>query len=204
MISFSKSDIEALPHLQKINIINSAAGYKSANLLGSKSKDGITNLAVFSSVTHYGSSPAILGFVVRPTTVARNTYDNLKSTGYFTINSVHKESLEDAHHTSAKYPDEISEFDKTVFEEEYRNDFYAPFVKRAPIQIGLKFLEEYHIKANGTLLVLGQIENLFIQENLLEDDLFINLSKGNIATINGLDGYTVPESPKRLPYQRPK
>jgi flavin reductase (DIM6/NTAB) family NADH-FMN oxidoreductase RutF len=204
MISFSKSDIENLPHIQKINLINSVAGYKSANLIGSKSEDGNTNLAIFSSVTHYGSSPAILGFVVRPTTVRRNTYDNLKTTGYFTINSVCEENIEDAHHTSAKYPKEISEFDKTLFEEEYRNKFYAPFVKKAPIQIGLKFLEEHHIKANGTILVLGEIVELFIDKYLLEKDLFINLSKGKIATINGLDGYTVPKNPKRFPYQRPK
>jgi flavin reductase (DIM6/NTAB) family NADH-FMN oxidoreductase RutF len=204
MISFSKSDIDHLPHLHKINLINSAAGYKSANLIGSKSKSGNTNLAVFSSVTHYGSSPAILGFVIRPTTVRRNTYDNLKSTGYFTINSVYEDSIEDSHHTSAKYPKEVSEFDKTVFQEEYRNDFFAPFVKNAPIQIGLRFLEEYHIKANGTILVLGEIEELYIKKSLLEEDLFINLSKGNIATINGLDGYTVPKKPKRIAYQRPK
>tara|TARA_B100000809_G_scaffold266932_1_gene333221 strand:+ start:8738 stop:9352 length:615 start_codon:yes stop_codon:yes gene_type:complete len=204
MISFSKSDIDKLPHLHKINLINSVGGYKAANLIGSKSKEGITNLAVFSSVTHYGSSPAILGFVVRPTKVARDTYNNLKENRYFTINSVVEESIEDAHHTSAKYPKEISEFDKTIFEEEYRNDFLAPFVKNAPIQIGLKFLEEYHIKANGTILVLGEIQELFIKESLLEEDLFINLSNGKIATINGLDGYTVPLNPKRIPYQRPK
>lgn len=204
MVSFSKSDIEELPHLQKINLINSAAGYKSANLIGSISKNKTTNLAIFSSVIHYGSSPAILGFVVRPTTVRRNTYDNIKSSGYFTINSVSEQTLQDAHHTSAKYSEEISEFDKTIFEEEYRSDFIAPFVKNAPIQIGLKFLEEYHIKANGTILVLGRIEELFIKENMLDNDLFINLSKGKIATINGLDGYTIPDKPKRLPYQRPK
>ena len=204
MTSFSKSDIEKLPHLQKINLINSAAGYKSANLIGSISEEGATNLAIFSSVTHYGSSPAILGFVVRPTTQRRNTYENLKSTGYFTINSVIEYSIEDAHHTSAKYPKGISEFDKTNFKEQYRGNFRAPFVKDAPIQIGLRFLEEYHIKANGTLLVLGEIEELFIADSLLEDDLFINLSKGNIAPINGLDGYTVPRNPLRIPYQRPK
>lgn len=78
MISFSKEDIEKTPHLQKINLINCATGYKSANLIGTKSKDNCTNLAIFSSVTHYGSAPAIFGFVLRPTTVVRNTYNNIK------------------------------------------------------------------------------------------------------------------------------
>ena len=63
MISFTKSDFARIPHLEKINLINSATGYKSANLIGPKSEDGIPNLAIFSSVTHYGSAPPIFGFV---------------------------------------------------------------------------------------------------------------------------------------------
>lgn len=204
MISFSKSEIQNLQHLEKINLINSAGGYKSANLIGTKSKKGTTNLAVFSSVTHYGSSPAIFGFVLRPTTVARNSYENIKETGVFTINAIWDGSITDAHHTSAKYPKEISEFDQTEFEEIYKNNFHAPFVNNAPIQIGMKYLEEYHIKANGTILLLGEIETLYIQSHLLEDDKFINLSKGHIATINGLDGYSIPTTPARMEYQRPK
>ena len=39
--------------------------------------------------------------------------------------------------------------------------------------------------------------------NLLENDGFINLSKGKITAINGLDGYNVPKLKIRLPYQRP-
>lgn len=204
MIEFDKQRIENLAHLDKINLINSATGYKSANLIGTKSKAGISNLAIFSSVTHYGSDPAIFGFVLRPTTVARNTYDNIKETGVFTINPVFEGTLEDAHHTSAKYPENISEFDKTIFEEVYKDHFFAPFVKNAPIQISLKYVEEYAIKANGTILVLGEIEKIFVQENLVETDFFINLSKGKIATINGLDGYAIPTNTKRFPYQRPK
>ena len=204
MISYSTKQIEEISHLQKINLINSATGYKSANLIGTKSLDSKTNLAIFSSVTHYGSAPAIFGFVVRPSTVVRNTYNNIKNTGFFTINPVFESIIEDAHHTSAKYPEEISEFDQTNLEEEYKDGFYAPFVKGAPIQIGLKIIEEHAIKANGTILVLGEIVKLYVDETLIEKDLFINLSKGKIATINGLDGYTVPTAPKRLPYQRPK
>ena len=74
----SKAEIDELSYLYKINLMNSISGYKPANLIATKSEDGIANVAVFSSVVHYGSSPAILGFVLRPTTVARNTYDNIK------------------------------------------------------------------------------------------------------------------------------
>ncbi|MDG1529673.1 MAG: flavin reductase [Polaribacter sp.] len=204
MIAFDKETIKNLEYLNKINLVNSACGYKSANLIGTKSKAGISNLAIFSSVTHFGSEPAIYGFVLRPTTVRRNTYDNIKETGIFTLNPVFEEKISDAHHTSAKYADETSEFDKTSFTEEYKENWNAPFVKNAPLQIAMKFLEEVHIKANGTILILASVEKIHVRKEMVSEDYFINLSKGKIAAISGLDAYSVPEKISRFPYQRPK
>lgn len=204
MPHFSKTDIDAMHDLYRINLINSCSGYKSANLIGSVSAEGISNVAVFSSITHIGSDPAILGFFVRPTTVARNTYDNIKATGVYTINHIYESILVDAHHTSAKYDASISEFEMTSLEEEFKNGFAAPFVKQSPVQMAMRFLEEYHIKANNTILAIGEIKDLYIQDDLLEQDGFVDLSKGKIAAINGLDGYTIPNLKSRLEYQRPK
>ena len=204
MPHFNKKDIEQLEHLYKINLINSCSGYKSANLIGTKSSSGISNVAIFSSVIHIGSSPALFGFFLRPTTVVRNTYDNIKDTGFFTINHINETILEDAHHTSAKYDATVSEFNVTQLEENYKNNFYAPFVKQSPIQMAMTYVEEYPIKANGTILVIGAIEDLYIQDNILEQDGFVNLSKANVVSINALDGYTVPKLKTRLEYQRPK
>tara|TARA_R110002072_G_scaffold44517_2_gene124493 strand:- start:18 stop:638 length:621 start_codon:yes stop_codon:yes gene_type:complete len=200
----SNEQLDNFHHLYRINVINSCSGYKSANLLGTKSDNGVENVAVFSSVTHIGSSPPILGFFLRPTTVLRNTYENIKTTGLYTINHIHEGILEDAHHTSAKYDPDISEFDKTHLTPEYKNEFYAPFVKDAPLQLAMEYLEEYEIKANNTILLIGKIIGLHVEDDFLEDDGFINLSKAKVATINGLDGYAVPELKTRFGYQRPK
>ncbi|WP_298494721.1 flavin reductase [uncultured Algibacter sp.] len=204
MAYFSETELNNLEHLYKINLINSCSGYKSANLIGSISNNGIENVAVFSSVTHIGSSPAILGFFLRPTTVIRNTYENIKATGFYTINHIHNNITKDAHHTSAKYDKSISEFDVTSLESEFKNNFEAPFVKNAPIQLAMQFVEEYDIKANNTILVIGKIIGLHTNDNLIENDGFINLSKAKVAAINGLDGYAVPSTNSRYGYQRPK
>lgn len=201
---FSESDIQNLNHIYKINLMNSCSGYKSANLIGTVSNEGVENVAVFSSVTHIGSSPAMLGFFLRPTTVVRNTYNNIKTNGFYTLNHIHKSILSDAHHTSAKYEADVSEFDVTTLEPEYKTEFHAPFVKDAPIQLAMEFVEEYPIKANNTILVIGKVIGLHVKENLIEDDGFINLSKAEVAAINGLDGYAVPETKTRFGYQRPK
>lgn len=204
MIKLSRKDIDELHHVQRINFVNSCTGYKSANLIGTQSTDGNTNLAVFSSVTHLGSKPPILGFILRPTTVPRNTYKNLKETGFFTLNHIHSNILEDAHHTSAKYDEHISEFDMTELEPEFKDNFPAPFVKGCPVQIAMKFIEEYHIKVNDVIHVIGEVQGVYLEDHLLENDGFINLTKGNVAAINGLDAYVVPNKLTRFEYQRPK
>lgn len=204
MAFFTNKQLAKQEHLYSINLINSLSGYKSANLIGSISKEGIENVAVFSSVTHLGSNPPVFGFILRPTTVPRNTYKNIKETGVFTINHIYDDIIKDAHHTSAKYPEDISEFDMTNLEAEYKDNFSAPFVKKSPIQIAMKYIEEYLIKANGVLMIVGEIQSVHINDALLEEDGFVNLSKGKIAAINGLDGYAVPNLKTRNVYQRPK
>lgn len=204
MAFFNFDDIQNLEKIYKINLINSCSGFKSANLLGSVSEEGISNVAVFSSVTHLGSKPPTLGFILRPTTVPRDTYKNIKDSGIFTINHIYQDIIEDAHHTSAKYPKEVSEFDMTGLEEEFKGNFKAPFVKGAPVQMSMKFIEEVYVPSNDVMLIVSQIQELYIDDALLQEDGLINLSKGNVAAINGLDTYAIPEFNKQLSYQRPK
>tara|TARA_B100000787_G_scaffold159892_2_gene138445 strand:- start:21896 stop:22525 length:630 start_codon:yes stop_codon:yes gene_type:complete len=201
---FTRDKINNLEKIKKINLINSCSGYKSANLIGSISKEGYTNVAVFSSITHLGSNPPTLGFIVRPTTVPRDTYKNIKESGIFTINHIHEDILADAHHTSAKYKEEVSEFDITDLESEYHNKCIAPFVKGSPVQMEMKFVEEYHIKSNDVIHIIAEITNLYVKDDILQEDGFLDLAKGNVAAINGLDAYAIAKKNTRFDYQRPK
>ena len=203
MIGISKENFSTWNKIPKINLINSCMGYKSANLIGTQSKDGSTNLAIFSSVTHLGSDPALLGFIVRPTSVPRHTYANIKETEYFTVNSITETMIEEAHHTSANYAKEISEFDKAGLSKEYLDTISVPFVAESPLKLLCKYVNEYEIKENGTIQIIASIEKIYVDELLLQDDGFIQLDLGKVVSINGLDGYSVFQLVKRLPYARP-
>jgi flavin reductase (DIM6/NTAB) family NADH-FMN oxidoreductase RutF len=111
--------------------------------------------------------------------------------------------IEDAHHTAANYPEDISEFSKTNLKEEYLDGFQAPFVKQSPIKIGCSYKNEYLIEENNTLLIVGAIEHIYFDENLQSDDGWIQLDKGNIVAANGLDGYAATQLVKRFQYARP-
>ena len=201
---YTRDQINNLEKIKKINLINSCSGYKSANLIGTISKEGITNVAVFSSVTHLGSNPPTLGFILRPTTVPRDTYKNILESGIFTINHIFEDIIEDAHHTSAKYEEAISEFDITTLEDEYHNGCIAPFVKGSPVQMEMKFIEEYHIKSNNVIHIIAEIKNLYVKDDILKEDGFLDLAKGKVAAINGLDAYAIADNNTRFNYQRPK
>ena len=203
MKHITRDDISQMGKIERLNIINSCTGYKSANLIATISKDGIPNVAVFSSITHLGSNPGLLGFIVRPTTVPRDTYENLKEIGFFTVNHITSDMIADAHHTSANYEIGISEFDKTNLEEEYKSDLKVPFVKGSPVQLYCKYMNEYYIKENDTIHVIASIEGVFYNENLEHKDGWLQLDKGNVVAINGLDGYCLPKLVDRFEYARP-
>ena len=88
---FTKQNILEFEKLYRTNFINSLSGFKSANLIGTISSEGKTNLAIFSSVIHVGANPPLMGFLMRPVSVERHTYTNIKETNCFTINHINKE-----------------------------------------------------------------------------------------------------------------
>lgn len=203
MKHFSEKDLLLMDKIYRLNLINSSTGYKSANLIATLSQEKMTNVAVFSSVTHVGSNPPLLGFILRPTEVPRHTYNNLKDTGYFTVNHIHKSMIADAHHTSAAYPETISEFDQTQLQHEYRDDFWAPYVKDAKVQLGCEYINEFVIKENNCLFIIGAIKHLYIAEGIQQEDGFLNLENAATVAVNGLDGYSLPSLLDRFEYARP-
>lgn len=89
-----------------------------------KNKTGQTNLAIFNSLVHIGANPPLIGFVVRPDSAERHTLNNILETGFYTINHINENIYKQAHQTSARYPEEISEFAATGLNEQYLSNFF--------------------------------------------------------------------------------
>ena len=197
------ADLDKMPSRNRARLMNTLSGYKPANLIGSRSDDGISNLAIFNSVIHMGSRPPLLGLLFRPLTVRRDTYSNIKANGYFTINAVNLPIYPEAHHTAAKFEAGESEFEKTGLTERFIDDFPAPFVAESPIQIACRYESEYPIKENGTILMLGAIQFIEIKDSLLQEDGTLALDQEKLIATVGLDGYALPKIIDRLHYAEP-
>lgn len=197
------SELNTLDRIYRLNLINGLSGYKPANLIGTKSADGHSNLSIVSSVIHLSSSPAIMGFIQRPTSVPRHTYSNISETGFFTINQVNEKNIAQAHYTSAKFNREESEFDKCDLTEEYKDGFFAPFVKECNLKISLKFTDEYQIKASNTILIVGAVESIYLPDNVLAEDGQIDINSLNAVCVSGLNNYHVARQIASFSYAKP-
>ena len=202
MRHLTAADIAGFEKIYRLNLVNGLPGFKPANLVGTAAPDGATNLAVFSSALHLGSDPALLGIVTRPTTVPRHTYANLKASGCYTLNHVPVALAAPAHYTSANFPDDISEFEECGFTAVFRDEFPAPYVVESPLSIGLRLLEEHHI-SNGTVLLVGTVEHVYLADEGLRDDGTLDLVALATACISGLDGHHAVAPPVRFGYARP-
>ena len=200
---FSKENILEFDKLYRTNLINSLSGFKSANLIGTISVKDITNLAIFNSVIHVGANPPALGFLIRPVSVERHTYSNLKETGFFTINHINKEIFKQAHQTSARYEENVSEFDACGLTPEFTETIKAPYVNESKIKIGLKFVEEQEIKLNRTIFIVGEIIEIILPEDVVLKDGFVDIEKAGSIAISGLDSYHETKRIARLSYAKP-
>lgn len=197
------SDIFSLEKNQRIALVNSIAGFKCLNLVGTINLAGQENLAVFNSVVHIGANPPLLGLVVRPDSVERHSLSNILETGVYTFNHVHEGIYQQAHQTSARYPKEVSEFEACQLHAEYKDDFQAPFVKESRIQIGLELKERLDVSINGSILLVGEIKTIYLPEHCWKPDGYVDIEQAGSLTVLGLDSYHRTQRLARLTYAKP-
>ncbi|MBP4137025.1 flavin reductase family protein [Flavobacterium geliluteum] len=199
----NSSDIDHLDKQKRVHLINSLGGFKSVSLIGTKSDANTSNLAVFSSIFHLGANPSLIALIFRPSPPERDTFRNILATGFYTINHINEAIYQQAHQTSARYDSDISEFDAVGLTPEYKNNFQAPFVKESHIQLGIEFREKIDITINNTTMVIGEIVQLYVPEDCLYEDGFIDIERANTITCSGLDSYHTTKRLDRLSYAKP-
>lgn len=202
-LHISEQAITQMDPRRRAAFMNSLTGFKSASLIGTVDGQGHTNLAIFSSVTHLGSSPALIGFINRPDSVDRHTLENILDTRYYTINHIHQEIYQQAHQTSARYDKAVSEFDAVGLTPEWSNDHPAPFVRECHIKYGMEYVESHRLEVNGTILVIGKVVSVLVPETCIRADGSIDVEQAGTITISGLDRYHVTNRLARLSYAKP-
>ena len=187
----TNEDINTWDSKYRLKFINSISGYKGVHLIGSKGKDGKSNLAIFNSIVHISSEPARIGFIMRPLTVPRHTYENIIETRKYTLNHVHESFVDKAHYTSTKSTKNQSEFDFCDLTEQHLEKFHAPFVKESNIKLGMKLIEDIALESSDCRLIIGEVEFVDIKKDFIEKDGQIDLETANNVCVTGLNQYCI-------------
>jgi flavin reductase (DIM6/NTAB) family NADH-FMN oxidoreductase RutF len=203
MLNIKSEQIYQLDKQYRISLINSLIGYRSLNLLGTTSNDGISNLCIISSAFHLGANPPLIGLVIRSERQHNDTLRNIRSTGQYTLNNVLPEFYMQAHQTSASYPYDFSEFDACGFKKYYLHGFKAPFVAESNIRIALELRELIDMEINGTTIVIGEVVYILTEDKLIAEDGTVDHSIAKTMTVAGLDTYFLPQPIGRLAYAKP-
>jgi flavin reductase (DIM6/NTAB) family NADH-FMN oxidoreductase RutF len=200
---YNASDIGNMPNGVRANFINSLSGYKAANLIGSRCINGNNNLAVVSSVFHLGAHPPLLGMIMRPHTVMRDTLKNIKDTGEYTINHICSSIVEKAHQTLARYEPQISEFDETNFTAQITDQFTAPYVRESNIKLGMQVQDIQLLAINNTELVIGQVVEVIVDSKWVSEDGYVDIQAAETVAISSLDSYHTTQQMARYSYAKP-
>jgi flavin reductase (DIM6/NTAB) family NADH-FMN oxidoreductase RutF len=204
MQHFYINDITSMEQRFRARFINSLSGFKSANLLGTVSSDGITNLSIVSSAFHIGANPALLGVIIRPDSVPRDSLSNIKQTNYFTVNHVSSMIWQQAHQCSARYPATESEFDSVGLTPEFIDEIAAPFVAESQLKFALKLRQVIPLEINGTVLVIGEIIHVVCPATSVQQDGYIDIESLDTVAVSGLDSYHTTDRLSRLAYAKPE
>ena len=202
MNHFSINEIKDWDRFYRTNFINCLSGFKPVSLIGTVNKQQQPNLAIFSNIFHLGADPALIGFINRPHVASPHTIANIEETKEFTINHIQSNYVSNAHQTSAKYQAGINEFEETGLKAVYKDNFKAPFVAESNIQLALELVEIISIKCNGTFMVIGSLKHVYLKEELILNDGFIDIQKSGSMVSLGIDAYYTCEQVERYEYAR--
>lgn len=200
-----KHVLHSLDKCQRVALVNSLPGFKPVVLVGTVNEDRRTNLCIINSCFHVGADPALMGMIVRPAPegTERHTLENILATKTYSVNAVTRGMAQRAHHTSARFTRDQSEFDACGFTEHWREGFTAPYVSESPLQLGLTFAEHLPLTINGTHLIIGSIEQIHLSDHARREDGTLDLQSMDIVAGVGLDAYHSVTAGQRFTYAKP-
>ena len=196
-----KEEILTWGSRKRARFVNSLSGFKSATLIGTYDPEYGDNLSIVSSVVHLGSTPPMMGFVLRPPGKDAHTYKNIIKTGICTFNHVNEDIIEQSHQTSARYPRNSSEFEEVGLTSLRINGWKAPCVEESRVRMGLNLIDDIEL-ANGCRFLTCEVNWFDVDSRGLCEDGYVDLNKLGGVSISGLDGYHKTPGIFRLSYAK--
>lgn len=139
--------------------------------IGSVSADGVHNLAPYSFFNAVSGNPPMVVFSAgHGDGIRKDTADNVKATGEFTVNIVTDTTVEAMNATSASLPPEVDEFEHAGLTPVDSTLIRPKRVAEAKAQLECRLVNDMHIGAEGAgnWLFVGEVVAFWVDTDLLD------------------------------------
>ena len=138
--------------------------------IGSRSLDGVDNLAPFSFFNMVSGSPPTLLFATGMTVRVKDTLANVRASGVFTVNLVTEEVAAAMNVTSDSFPPEVDEFAVAGLTKTEGDAVPAPLVTeaKANLECSVDHIYEVGDGLPAASVVFGRVLRIHIAESLLD------------------------------------
>lgn len=170
-------------------------------LISTVDRNGVRNLAPFSYFNAVSSIPPVLMFSLSrkgADGIKKDTLINIEETGEFTVNMVSYPMVWPMVLSSAEFPPEADEFEKTGFTALDSKHITPPRVRECLIQFECKLREikELGGNKNDCTIIFGDVVCLYVDDSILDNGNRIDPARLDIIGRLGKQYYTriLPES----------
>ena len=174
-------DTAKIPYLHVYKILTASVAPRPIAWAGTRSKDGVNNLAPFSFYNAFSSNPPIVGFSCIPKTDGSNkdSLQNVKDTECFTLSCVSHNLVKAMSKSAALLDPEEDEFTYAEITPAEAHSIPVPYVKEALIIFECKLNQ---IVSFGDLpgsgnLILGHITHIHVDDSIAQENGRIDFEK---------------------------
>lgn len=166
-------DAAQLSHPDIYRILIGSIAPRPVAWVGSRSKDGINNLAPFSFYNCFSSKPPIIGFstIPRPDGRKKDTLQNVLDTKCFTLNAASHALVKQMSKSAATLEPGDDEFVYAGLEPAEARHVNAPYVKEALLVYECKLREviSFGNEPGSGNLILGEILYIHIDDSIYQN-----------------------------------
>ncbi|WP_440976388.1 flavin reductase family protein [Pseudoxanthomonas winnipegensis] len=159
--------------------------------IGSVSPEGVRNLAPYSFFNAFGDTPPLIGF---SSSGWKDSVRNIQATGVFTWNLATAAQATQMNQSSAPFPAEVDEFERSGLEALPGRVVDAPFVAGTPAAFECRLtqliqLNDAQGRALPQWLVLGEVVGVHIDRRFLVDGVYDTAAAAPILRAGGPGAY---------------
>ncbi|MFW0790821.1 flavin reductase family protein [Gordonia sp. CPCC 205333] len=189
------------PEVHMHSLLNAVVLPRPIAWVGSRTVDGVDNVAPHSYFTISSLNPPIVQFTSIGT---KDTLRNVRQTREFTVSLANRELMAQINISSAPVPPQVSEFDITGLTRRSSVKVDAPSVAESPVSIECQLFDTMEF-AGGDVVVFGEVVWVRVDEDCLIDgypdvELLAPLSRlggpfwGDVGTISTMTRPTAEEA----------